>query len=122
MAKIENATITSTMLGTEDHGILTAMLMLAGDGWGIGFGGMSFDGPEHDAAGKFIGRRGSAFGMEWIRGLLDTLEVERWEQLPGKLVRVETEGWGGKAIAIGHPIKDRWFRLKGNVPEEGGAR
>ena len=108
--KVTNAKIASTMLGTEDHGILTAMVMCEGDGWGCGFGGYDFDAPTHDEDGKFAGRRGTAFGMEWIRLLLDTLMLERWEQLPGTLVRVETEGWGGGIKAIGHITKERWFR------------
>ena len=36
--KIENAVISGTMFGIEDHGIMTAMVYLSGDGWGGGFG------------------------------------------------------------------------------------
>jgi len=113
MSRIENAKIDSTTLGVEDHGILTCMLMLSGDGWGIGFGGYAMDEPEKDEAGKFVGRRGTAFGAEYIRLLLETLQVKRWEDLPGTIVRVETEGGcGGRALRIGHALKDRWFDPK----------
>jgi hypothetical protein len=107
--EIENRKIVSTMLGTEDHGILTSQLVLEGDGFGVGFGGNTFDEPRRDSKGKFVGRRGHAFGMEYIRALPETLEVGKWEDLPGKHVRVETDGIGSKVTRIGHIIKDRWF-------------
>lgn len=96
------------MLGFEDHGIMTAFVHLSGDGWGVGFGGYGLDEPVH-ANGDFVGRRGCAYGMEWIRRVLDVLEVETWEKLPGIVVRVRSEGFGGRALAIGHAIKERWF-------------
>lgn len=40
--EILNAKITSTKLG-EEHGCLTAMLYLNGEGWGCGFGGYCLD-------------------------------------------------------------------------------
>jgi len=91
---IENAKITSTFLGREDHGILTGMVTLAGDGWGVGFGGRCL---------------GGDYTTEWIKGVLDTLEVSSWEKLPGTLVRVEWEGVGGRALRIGHAIKNKWY-------------
>ena len=27
-------------------------------------------------------------------------------------MRVETDGWGGKIIRIGHLMKDKWFSFK----------
>jgi hypothetical protein len=108
--EIKNAKIVSTSLGVEDHGIFTAYLHLDGGGWGGGFGGYSLDGPVKDTAGKFEGRVGSAFGAEFIRRVLETLEVETWEKLPGTIVRVTSEGLGGRAATtIGHAYKDRWF-------------
>lgn len=41
--EIKNARIESTMLGYEDHGILTAFVTVGGDGWGCGFGGYGLD-------------------------------------------------------------------------------
>ena len=40
---------------------------------------------------------------------MKVLEVDSWEQLKGKYVRVEFEGWGGKVLRIGHLMKDKWF-------------
>ena len=43
---------------------------------------------------------------------MKTLEVESWEELKGKYVRVEIEGWGGKILRIWHLMKDKWFSFK----------
>ena len=43
---------------------------------------------------------------------MKTLEVESWEDIKGNFVRVETDGWGGKIIRIGHLMKDKWFSFK----------
>ena len=116
-----NARITATMLGIEDHGILTGMLYLDYGGGFQSFGGYSFDEPIFDppgegtssVRGEFKGRRGCAFGMEWIRRFLDTLRLEKWEALPGTYVRVRREDeFGGTIEAIGHITEDRWFDPK----------
>ncbi|HUX00712.1 MAG TPA: hypothetical protein VMY35_07010 [Phycisphaerae bacterium] len=93
MMEQENGVVESTMLGTEDHGILTAWLHLKFNGTGQGFGGYAFD----------------AFGCEFIRQVLKVLKVDSWEKLPGKPLRVRREHYGGPIVAIGHYIEDRWF-------------
>jgi hypothetical protein len=103
-----NAVIIGTMLGIEDHGILTCYVYLDyGDSGHQGFGGYSLDGPRKDGNGKHLGRFGSAFGMEFIRRLLDTLGVETWEKLKGTPCRVVAEY--SKVHAIGHFTKNKWF-------------
>jgi hypothetical protein len=108
MSGIKNVIIKSTKLGIEEHGIFTAYLHLEGDGWGCGFGGYAMD-TWIDRENKRVGTR---FGCDFITGVLKTLEVDSWENLKGKMVRAETEGWGGKILRIGHPIKDIWFDPK----------
>jgi len=105
---IENAKISSSKLGYEDHGVFTAMIFINGEGWGCGFGGYALDGWD-EAEGRRIGTR---FGIEFITEVLNTLGVGNWEDLPGTHVRVETEGIGGGIRRIGHIIKDRWFDPK----------
>lgn len=99
----KNAVIESTMLGIEDHGILTCFLYLNYGGSSQGFGGYSFD--EYDK-GKDK-RVGVAWGMEFIRNVLETLEVESWEDLTGERCRVVSDS--GKVYRIGHFLKDQWF-------------
>ena len=104
--EILNAKITGTKLG-EEHGCLTAELFLEGDGWGCMCGGYCLD--------KWVAKVGeyqSIGGYGAIIELMKTLDVESWEQLPGKYIRVESNGWGSPIAKIGHLIKDQWFSWK----------
>lgn len=93
-----NARITSTDLGFHDGAgsIPTFGLQLQGDGWGQMFGGW---------------RLGGEFTHKVIYGVLNVLEAESWESLKGQLVRYRRAGddFSGKIVAIGHPLKDKWF-------------
>ena len=105
---IQNAKISCTSLGTEDHGIMTCHLMLEGDGWCCGFGGYALD-----TFDKTVNMRvGTAVGLDAIMRLMETLEVEKWEDLKGQFIRCESNGWGGKITKIGHLIKEKWFSFE----------
>ena len=104
--EIKNAKIVSTKLG-EEHGCLTANIVLEGHSWGCVFGGYCLD---HWCAD--VGEYSSTDGYGAIIELMKALEVESWEQLKGLYVRVETEGWGGRVIKIGNLLKDKWFSFK----------
>ena len=105
---IENAVIEKTTLGMEDHGLFTCFVIVAGDGWGCGFGGYRLDEYDKTAKKSF----GTAYGLEFIKRILETLEVENWEDLPGTRLRVDNEGLGGGIRRIGHFMKNRWFDPK----------
>ena len=96
-SRIENCQISRTSLGYEDVGVMTLMITVKGDGWGCGFGGYRMDG---------------ANGMACVKDILETLKVGTYEELKGQYVRVITEGIGGRCLAIGHLIEDRWFSFK----------
>jgi hypothetical protein len=124
VSHIENGIIESTSLGWGGGApCLTVYLHLKFDGAGQGFGGYSHDSPIFDAAGKFLRREGTAWGMEYISRVLTTLEIETWEKLPGTIVRVrrEKDRWG-QIEAIGHAYKNRWFAPKADlaylIPED----
>lgn len=106
--KIENAIIESTMLGYEDHGILTAYIFVKSASWSCGFGGYGMD--IYNTEKKR--RVGHAFGIDFIAGILETVGAGSWEKLKGKHIRVEAEGWGGKIRRIGNIIEDKWFDPK----------
>lgn len=106
MTEILNAKITSTKLG-EEHGCLTADLFVEGEGWACAFGGYCLDFWFAE-----VGSYSSSDGYGAIIELMKTLEVESWEELKGKYVRVESEGWGGKIIRIGYLMKNKWFSFK----------
>lgn len=96
MRNIRNAKITGTMLGFEDHGIMSAMIHTRSGSTGQGFGGYGM---------------GGRWGMEFITSLLKTLEVNEWEKLVGTHCRVDADH--SKIYRIGHIIEDKWFN-----PEE----
>jgi hypothetical protein len=107
-------TIRSTRLGYEDHGILTANIDITFDGGGIGVGGFCLDEPAEKGNYK-AGRRGTAYGLDHIIRFLETVGVDRWEDLPGRQVIVlyaATAGWGGMSVGIASTTSDKVFVLK----------
>lgn len=99
-AKIEHASITMA-----DHGCLTWYLSLKGSGWGVNIGGYVI-GHGYLGAKEF---KGSEKGTESLMRIMDTVGVEKWEDLPGKYVRVYSEGWGSIITKFGNIIEDKWF-------------
>lgn len=94
-------TIKRTSLGVEDHGIMTAMLHIEWKGGGIGAGGNTMDEPRKGEDGKHLGRFGTAYGLDHIMRILETVGVDKWEQLPGEKVIVLFEGpsWIGSTAS-----------------------
>lgn len=106
-----NARIGSTMLGYEDHGILTCFLHLKQQGTGQGFGGYRLDAPKN---------KPSIYTDFWIKRILDTVGVMTWEELKGKYVRVVGEEWG-QIEGIGHITDDKWFYPKREIDKMKGV-
>jgi len=69
----ENAKITSTFIGIEDHGIFAWNIDFAGPGWGQGTGAYGFSASMIESIVR-------AFGP--------------WEALEGQVVRIGREGRG----------------------------
>ncbi len=111
--KIQNAKIKSTILGYEGHGIFTCHLNLEYDGGGQAFGGYGMGGYD-----KKSGKQ-SGYGSEFIKRVLKVVGVEKWEDLPGKHIRVEAEHT--KVHRIGNILKDEWFDPK-ELAEELGLK
>lgn len=100
----QNAKIAATQLGYDDHGIVTAFLQLQWPGMGGGFGGYVLH-SDHPHSGL------TAFGMQYLRSVLDTVGVRTWEELAGKHVRIVQEQGSGlnRILGIGNIMEDRWF-------------
>ena len=58
----------------------------------------------------------------YVMRVLNVLEVDEWEKVPGTHCRVETEGWGGGIVRLGHWCKDQWFNPGEELAEELRAR
>lgn len=82
------ATIESTMLGDPDHGIFTATLGLRWASSGVSLGGYCLDEPVKDAEGHFLGREGTAFGLDHIMKMIETAGASSWERLKGMKILV----------------------------------
>lgn len=106
---IKNAKIRSTMLGREDHGIMTWMIFIDFDmATTCGVGGYALDSYDRESETRVF----YAESMESVAKVLDVVGVDTWEQLPGKYIRFEDNGWGSTITKIGNIIEDKWFDLK----------
>ena len=104
---IENALIESVDLSMADYGCLTLAMTLKGSGWGVVYGGYCLGNGYLGADYDFFS--GSAAGMEYLIRIMDTVGVERFQNLKGKYVRVATSGLGDPVKIIGNIIADKWF-------------
>lgn len=104
---IENAKITSVDLSMGDHSCLTSSIVLKGAGWGCSYGGYCLGHGYLGAPDDFFD--GSPQGIEYIERIMDVVGVGRFNDLPGKYVRVATKGWGSPIKIIGNIINDKWF-------------
>jgi len=102
----KNAIIESTMLGIEDHGIMSFYLYLNYGGSGQGAGGYCLDTPIKEN-GTFLRRVGTAEGLSLIMEIMEVVGVQKWEDLPGKHIRVKANQ--GKVYVIGNILKDKWL-------------
>ena len=104
---IENALIESVDLSMADHGCLTLAMTLKGGGWGVVYGGYCLGKGYLGADDNFFS--GSASGMEYLMRIMDTVGVERFQNLKGKYVRVAIKGLSGPVKIIGNILEDKWF-------------
>lgn len=106
--EIRNAKITSTMLGREDHGILTFMVFVEFGCSGCGIGGYAIDQYDRGTNKRVF----SAKGLEAISKILETVGVDKWEDLPNKYIRVKDNGWGSTIDEIGNLMEEKWFNIR----------
>jgi len=116
MKQIENAKISSTFLGIEDHGIFSFTLMLDYGGSGQGAGQYCLDAPMRNKKGDFVKRVGTAKGCDVLLEILRTLEVDSWEKLKGVHLRAEHDY--GKVYRIGHILKNKWLDFESFFAEK----
>lgn len=100
--EIKNAIIKSVTLDGVDRGSLIAWLDLDYGDSGQCFGGYGLYLPRTRVRHTLLSHAG-----HFIRRCMEVGGVARWEDLPGKAIRVRCEG--GLIKAIGHITKDDWF-------------
>lgn len=106
--EIKNAKIIRTMLGREDHGIMTFMIYVEFGCCGCGVGGYAIDGYDRELKTRVF----TAKGMEAISKILEVVGVDTWEELPGKYIRIKDNCWGTTIDDIGNLMEDKWFNLR----------
>lgn len=106
--EIKNAKITRTMLGREDHGIMTFLVYVHTNMYDCGVGGYAIDGYDRETKSRVF----TAKGLEAISKILDVVGVDTWEQLPNKYIRIKDNGRGATIDEIGNLIEDKWFNLR----------
>lgn len=107
---ITNAIIENAEINIERGFILSSWLRLNYGGSGQGFGGYSL----------FLGKASSNheksknknYAGIFISRVMEIADVESWDKLQGKTIRVEKSDEFGPIIRIGHIIKDDWFDPK----------
>lgn len=111
---IENGIITSADIMFSRGFVLDCFISLKFDGTAQCFGGYVLGGSPFDETAVCARHAEQAnIAADFIGGVMAVAEVEKFSQLVGKVIRVERETDMGPIIAIGHPVKDRWYR-----PEE----
>ena len=108
MSKIVNAKITHVSISMADHGCLTFRITLDGGSWHAGYGGYCI-GHGFLGSDTFTVENGS--GLVAMMKIMDTVGVEKWEDLKDKYVRVVDAGWGSKITKIGNILDDKWFDI-----------
>ena len=106
--EIENAKIEDVSITMADHGCLTFWITLKGNGWVTKYGGYAI-GHGYLGSETF---ESSSKGLEAMMRIMDTVGVDRWEDLPNHYVRVEYTSLGVPITKIGNIIKDKWFDIK----------
>jgi|SRR6185436_2271677 len=102
-AEVKNAKIQGTSLGYEDHGIFTFNIQLDYGGSGQGTGGYCMDTFSPEKAKRIP----TMYGMALIMRILEVVGVDKWEDIPGKHIRVRATYC--KVEAIGNLLKEDWL-------------
>lgn len=98
----KNALIKSVSLDIDDHGCLSGWLHLDYGGSCQSFGGWALYLPPGFTHWKLQSLAG-----HWIFRVLKIADVKRWQDLPGKSIRVRASL--SQIYSVGHILHNDWF-------------
>lgn len=110
--EIKNAKIDYVKLYIEDHDILTFSVGLDLGGACCVLGGYALDRSfriNEDSSKWNYERKSSPAGLDCMRKIMEVVGVRSWEDLKGKYVRYEDNGWGSRVTKIGNIMEDNWI-------------
>lgn len=110
----KNAIITSTKLGNiKDRGLMTFWIFLDYGDSSQGFGGYCLD--RYDKTTE--GRVQSVLTGDLVYNLLETLDLDSWEDLKGTVVRaiLDEDTLNGKVLGLAHSIQNKEFNFVEHV-------
>jgi hypothetical protein len=112
--KITNGVVREAVVRFDRDIFLSVWLFIDHeDGGTQGFGGYVLGGLPSAACGKHDQQPNLA--AEFLVGVMQACDVEKFNDCVGKAVRVmrESDDWSTPIVGIGHVIKnDRWFNAK----------
>ncbi|MFZ2982024.1 MAG: hypothetical protein WA085_13410 [Sphingobium sp.] len=111
--EVKNAVIESARITSDDHGLLSAWLMLDYGGSGQGFGGYALYLPK-----SFTHHKKESVAGHFIWRVMEIAGVAEWDKLKGKTIRVRGNHSGIEAI--GNIVKDDWFCPRKDFAEDAG--
>lgn len=115
---IENGRITSADIQFSRGFILDCVVSIEFDGSGQCFGGFVLGGSPFDTSAKCAEHANQPnVAADFIGGVMAVADVERFSDLKGKVVRVRRETKFGPIVAIGHPVKDRWYEPEKRIAD-----
>lgn len=108
-SSIMNGRIKDVSISMADHGILTFRLYIECEHGMFIIGNFQIGTGELDA--KFW--RGNGSGIVAMMKIMDVVGVERWEDLPGKYIRLDFKNSRSMTTEkIGNIIADKWFDIR----------
>jgi len=103
--EIKNAVIESVTVDIGDRGFLQIWVHLDYGGCSQGFGGYVLYLPKSFTHHSILSHAG-----HFMYRVMEVADVDQWDKLKGKTVRVKATHSGVEAI--GHIVKDDWFNPK----------
>lgn len=104
---IKNVYIKDVDFTMANYGCLMLYLDLTGENFSVSYGGYAL-GKGRIGGDEFIG---SPNGIEYIMRIMDTLGIERFQNIKGAFARIAFKNTNEPIKIIGNVLTDKWFDI-----------